>query len=71
MYHPNGIKIQNRPTTLGHRLNGNEASKNFQFACAMPYPQQPEENMLSDIDSMLCDLNKQLDDMLVGQHQLR
>lgn len=42
----------------------------------MPYPQhlhpqQPEENMLSDIDSMLCDLNKQLDDMLVGQHQLR
>lgn len=30
MNHPNGIKIQNRPTTLGHRLNGNEASKNFQ-----------------------------------------
>ena len=25
---------------------------------------EPEENVLNDIDSMLCDLNKQLDDML-------
>lgn len=33
--------------------------------------EKPEENVLSDIDNMLCDLNKQLDDMLVGERELK